>query len=133
MAGKGGLLPEQVWDSAAIPERGLYPGQPSGSAMPLVWAHAEFIKLALSLAAGAPVDRPVRTWARYGGVRPQLDYVLWQPRQRVQHLIVGQELRLLLSEPALVHWGKNGWQNPMDVATEDWGLGTSHNCRPRNF
>ena len=123
MAGKGGLLPEQVWDSAAIPERGLYPGQPSGSAMPLVWAHAEFIKLALSLAAGAPVDCPVRTWARYGGVRPQLDYVLWQPRQRVQHLIVGQELRLLLSEPALVHWGKNGWQNPMDVATEDWGLG----------
>ena len=123
MAGKGGLLPEQVWDSAAIPERGLYPGQPSGSAMPLVWAHAEFIKLALSLAAGAPVDRPVQTWTRYGGVRPQLDYALWQPRQRVQHLIAGQELRLLLSEPALVHWGNNGWQNPMDVATEDWGLG----------
>ncbi len=123
MTGKGGLLPEQVWDSEAIPERRLYPGHPSGSAMPLVWAHAEFIKLALSLAAGAPVDRPARTWARYGGVRPQLDYALWQPRQRVQQLVVGQALRLLLSEPALVHWGKNGWQNPMDVATEDWGLG----------
>jgi glucoamylase len=123
MTGKGGLLPEQVWDSAAIPERDLYPGQPSGSAMPLVWAHAEFIKLALSIAAGAPVDRPARTWARYGGRHPQLDYALWQPRQRVKQLVAGQELRVLLSEAAQVHWGKNDWQNPADVITEDWGLG----------
>ena len=123
MTGKGGMLPEQVWDSAAIPERGLYPGQPSGSAMPLVWAHAEFVKLAFSLAAGAPVDRPPRTWARYAGIRPQLDFALWQPRQRIHQLIAGQELRLLLPEPGLVHWGMNGWQNTQDVATEDWGLG----------
>jgi len=123
MTGPGGLLPEQVWDSAPIPERGLYPGQPSGSAMPLVWAQAEFIKLVLSVVAGAPVDRPARTWARYGGTRPRLDYVLWQPRQRVRQLVAGQELRLLLPEPARVHWGKNGWQSPADVATEDWGLG----------
>jgi len=123
MSGKGGLLPEQVWDSAAIPERGLYPGRPSGSAMPLAWAHAEFIKLALSLAAGAPVDRPARTWARYGGHRPRLDYALWQPRQRVRQLLAGQELRLLLPEAALVHWGINGWRSPADVASEDWGLG----------
>ena len=123
MTGKGGMLPEQVWDSAAIPERGLFPGQPSGSAMPLVWAHAEFIKLAFSIAVGTPVDRPAHTWARYSGRRPQLDYALWQPRQRVRQLRVGQELRLLLPETAVVHWGKNGWQTPTDVATEDWGLG----------
>lgn len=123
MSGKGGMLPEQVWDSAAIPERGLYPGQPSGSAMPLVWAHAEFIKLALSITAGKPVDRPPRTWARYAGHRPQLDYVLWQPRQRTRQLVAGQELRLMLPEAALVRWGKNGWQNPVDMETEDWGLG----------
>jgi glucoamylase len=123
MTGKGGLLPEQVWDSVAIPERDLYPGQPSGSAMPLVWAHAEFIKLALSIAAGAPVDRPARTWARYGGRHLQLDYALWQPRQRVKQLVAGQELRVLLSEAAQIHWGKNDWQNPADVITEDWGLG----------
>ncbi|HEX9208683.1 MAG TPA: glycoside hydrolase family 15 protein [Steroidobacteraceae bacterium] len=123
MAGAGGLLPEQVWDGAALPERGLYPGRPSGSAMPLVWAHAEFIKLALSLAAGAPVDRPARTWARYRGRRPRLHYVLWQPRQRVRQLVAGQELRMLLPEPARVHWGTNGWTRRDDVMTEDWGLG----------
>jgi glucoamylase len=123
MTGVGGLLPEQVWDSAAIPERGLYPGRPSGSAMPLVWTHAEFIKLALSLVAGTPVDRPAHTWARYGGRRPRLSYVLWQPRQRVRQLLAGQELRLLMPEPAVVHWGTNGWRDLADVPTDDWGLG----------
>lgn len=48
MAGPGGLLPEQVWDSAPIPARHLNPGKPSGSVMPLVWAHSEFIKLCYS-------------------------------------------------------------------------------------
>ena len=123
MTGAGGLLPEQVWDSDAIPERGLYPGRPTGAAMPLVWAHAEFIKLALSFAGGAPVDRPSRTWARYQGRKPRLDYALWQPRQRVRQLIAGLELRVLLPEPATVRWGKNGWRDPAELVTEDWGLG----------
>jgi glucoamylase len=123
MTGKGGLLPEQVWDSDPLPARGLYPGEPSGSAMPLVWAHAEFIKLALTIAAGAPVDRPARTWARYGGKRPRLDFVLWQPRQRPGQMSAGQQLRVLLPEPGRIHWCANGWKNPSDVDTEDWGFG----------
>ena len=35
MASPGGMIPEQVWDADPIPERRLYPGGPSGSAMPL--------------------------------------------------------------------------------------------------
>ena len=57
-AGPGGLLPEQVWDQADIPERGLVFGEPSGSAMPLVWAHAEHIKLLRSLRDNAVFDMP---------------------------------------------------------------------------
>ncbi|HEX4619177.1 MAG TPA: glycoside hydrolase family 15 protein, partial [Steroidobacteraceae bacterium] len=44
MASPGGMLPEQVWDAEPIPARGLEPGRPTGGAMPLVWAHAEYIK-----------------------------------------------------------------------------------------
>jgi glucoamylase len=44
-ANAGGLIPEQVWDAADIPERELFCGRPAGSAMPLVWAHAETIPL----------------------------------------------------------------------------------------
>ena len=123
MTGRAGLLPEQIWDSDAIATRGLYPGKPSGAAMPLVLAHAEFIKLALSVVAGVPVDRPTRTWARYQGRPPVLDYVLWLPSQPASELVVGQELRLLFPESCVVHWGTHGWGNTQDIATEDWGLG----------
>src|SRR5258708_3307615 len=45
-----GLLPEQVWDGPAIPAKLLTPGGPTGAAIPLVWAHAEYIKLVRSIA-----------------------------------------------------------------------------------
>ncbi len=122
MTGQGGLLPEQVWDADPIPACNLYPGQPSGSAMPLVWAHAEYIKLCLSHAQGYPVDRPVQTWLRYHGQRPEIPYYLWRLKQCLRTMPRGKELRLLLHAPARVHWGHNGWQGIADVVTEDWGL-----------
>ena len=64
-AGPGGLLPEQVWDGADMPERELRRGGPSGSAMPLVWAHSEHIKLLRSLRDGAVFDMPPQGVKRY--------------------------------------------------------------------
>jgi glucoamylase len=64
-ASPGKLLPEQVWDGPPIPERELESGQPSGSAMPLVWAHAEHIKLLRSLADAAVFDLPPQPVRRY--------------------------------------------------------------------
>ena len=64
-ASDGGLLPEQVWDSAAIPERRLAPGRPSGSATPLVWAHAEFLKLLSATSTGVIADQLNCVAARY--------------------------------------------------------------------
>ena len=59
-ANEGGLISEQVWDSPDIPERELHFGRPSGSAMPLVWAHAEYLKLRRSLRRRADL-RPAAT------------------------------------------------------------------------
>ncbi len=122
MSGKGGLLPEQVWDADPIEEKRLYPGKPSGSAMPLIWAHAEFIKLAISRHRGAPVDRPPRAYDRYQGRIPQRRWVAWSFRLKRRTMPEGLPLRLLLNAPASVRWGCNGWQNIKDAATEDSGL-----------
>ncbi len=118
-----GLIPEQVWDTAAIPEHDLSPGKPSGSAMPLVWAHGEFIKLYHSLASGNPVDRPSATWARYQGKKPKLDYDIWSATVRLREISAGNRLYVMLRGPARVHWGVDGWTNPVDVETKDTGLG----------
>ena len=51
------MLPEQIWDEADRPEWGMYFGRPAGAAMPLMWAHAEYIKLLRSVQDGAVFDR----------------------------------------------------------------------------
>jgi glucoamylase len=123
MAGRCGLIPEQVWDAAPIPQRLLFPGRPSGSAMPLVWAHAEFIKLAISLQLGRPADRPLAAWERYRGWPPRPTHAMWTQRFPVTEIDAGQTLCLCLPEPARVHCGFDGWQRIVDVATLDTGLG----------
>jgi glucoamylase len=61
----GGMIPEQIWDSPDIPERSLFFGKPSGSGMPLVWAHAEYIKLSRSIRDGKVFDMPPAAARRY--------------------------------------------------------------------
>ncbi len=51
------------------PQRGLQFGQATGSAMPLAWTHAEFVKLVASRALERPFDRPEAVWRRYRGDR----------------------------------------------------------------
>lgn len=45
LAGPTGLLPEQVWDEADRPDCRVFFGRPTRSVRPLMWAHAEYIKL----------------------------------------------------------------------------------------
>ncbi|MCB1949620.1 glycoside hydrolase family 15 protein [Nitrosomonas sp.] len=122
MTGTMGLLPEQVWDSETIPARYLSSGKPSGSAMPLVWAHSEFIKLCYSRALGYPVDQPTITWNRYQGKRPEITRELWGPQYRPRQIRTGNLLTIALKAPALVHWGINSWQELQDTDTRNTGL-----------
>ncbi len=61
------LLPEQVWDHQPPAGSGpaLRPGEPTFSATPLAWTHAQFIRLAWSIDAGAPVETPQPVACRY--------------------------------------------------------------------
>ena len=61
----GQMMPEQVWDEADWPERSLRLGQPAGSAVPLVWAHAEYLKLLRSAVDGKVFDRIEPVYERY--------------------------------------------------------------------
>jgi glucoamylase len=52
----GGMVPEQVWDHKDLPSEGMYEGKSAGSAQPLVWAHAEYLKLLRSVVDGKVFD-----------------------------------------------------------------------------
>jgi glucoamylase len=61
-----GLIPEQVWDqNPPSGEPGFAPGTPTTSATPLAWSHAQFIRLAASIAAARPVEQPSIVACRY--------------------------------------------------------------------
>ena len=51
-----GLIPEQIWDAPDLPSRHLRFGGPTGAALPLLWAHAEYVKLQRSAADGKIFD-----------------------------------------------------------------------------
>ena len=103
-----GMLPEQVWDADDIPERELFNGKPSGSGMPLVWAHAEYIKLLRSLHEGAVWDMPPQTFARYVEQRQTAVVAIWRPAQRRRYLPAGRDLRVDLDTPPRVRWSWAG-------------------------
>jgi glucoamylase len=61
------LMPEQVWDRRPPAGSGkrFRPGEATRSAMPLAWTHAQFLRLAAGIAAGAPVETPQVVACRY--------------------------------------------------------------------
>jgi len=123
-AGDSGLLPEQVWDAAPIPARELSPGEASGSARPLVWAHAEYVKGCRSLQEGRVFDQPAQTVRRYlSGRTLPLPHVVWRFNHKVRAVANGRTLRIEVLARAVVHWGVNGWMHVQDSPTRDTGLG----------
>jgi glucoamylase len=123
MAGPSGLLPEQVWDAEPLADAGLLTGRPTGSAMPLGWAHAEYIKLALSRQSGAPVDRPAAVWRRYGGKVPKADRHFWLPHAPIAGLPRQATLVIAFPGEGQIHWGIDDWQAVVDEPTKELGLG----------
>ena len=123
LAGESGLLPEQVWDSADIPDRGLFIGHASGSAMPLVWAHAEYLKLCRSLRDGEIFDRPPQTVQRYLVEKVTSRHIIWRFNNKVRAMPPGRILRVETLAPAVVHWSVDGWRTVHDTPT------TRHDAR----
>ena len=123
MTGPAGMIPEQVWDASPIPARRLFLGGPTGSAMPLAWAHAEFIKLMVSRELGWPVDRPDAVWRRYGGRRPTHATAVWREDQPIAAIDRGAGIVITALRPARVRWGVDGWTRIADAETSDTGLG----------
>jgi glucoamylase len=118
-----GMLPEQVWDADDRPEAYLRRGRPTGSAMPLAWAHAEYLKLARSLEDGRVFDLPPQAAARYrDGPRPPA-FAPWRPSHRVRRIRSGRALRVEVPRACTVHWSADGWRTTRDTTTRDSGLG----------
>jgi glucoamylase len=122
-ANESGLIPEQIWDSPDIPDRELFLGRPSGSAMPLVWAHAEQIKLSRSLQDGLVFDLPQTSVDRYLKKKVRSPIVIWRFNHKCRAISAGKNLRIELLAEAIIHWSSNKWKKVIETKTRDTGIG----------
>ena len=122
-ASEYGFLSEQIWEAPDIPEKELFFGKPSGSAMPLVWAHAEYVKLLRSLKEGRVFDTPDQTYNRYvlNGTIPEI--YLWRSNAKRSTMPLGKTLRVETYQAGIVEWSDDGWQTSKQIETIETGLG----------
>jgi glucoamylase len=125
-ASKGGMLPEQIWDEADRPELGMLLGRPTGSAMPLMWAHAEYIKLLRSAADGQILDRIPIVANRYLDGLGRKDLEIWKPVRQVREVETGQVLRVQAPRPFRLRWSPDEWQTVEDSDSTGTGLGIEY-------
>ncbi len=116
-ASPSGLLPEQVWDEDDRPHQHLFLGKPTGSAMPLMWAHAEYVKLLRSVRDGEVFDRVEAVARRYLGARHSCtDLEIWKHNRQPRSVRRGSLLRVQASGYFRLVFTVDDWQTH---ATED--------------
>ncbi|MCI4350214.1 MAG: glycoside hydrolase family 15 protein [Thermoplasmata archaeon] len=111
-----GLLPEQVWDRPAGSTRHFALGKPTGAAMPLLWAHSEYLKLLRSIDDGAVFGCIPEVSARYlAAGPPRRRFEVWKPNRQTAVAHAGGTLRVLTSEPFRLHVSRDGWATVEDL------------------
>jgi glucoamylase len=69
--------------------------------MPLVWAHAEYVKLLRSLRDGRVFDMPPQTVQRYLVEKKVSPFTLWRFTYKRTSMPFGKQLRIETMAPAL--------------------------------
>ncbi|MGW8285209.1 MAG: glycoside hydrolase family 15 protein [Candidatus Deferrimicrobiaceae bacterium] len=122
-----GLLPEQVWDEPDRPDLYMFLGRPTGSARPLMWAHAEYIKLLRSAADGKAFDLVPEVAARYlprSSCCKPLE--IWKHNRQVRVVKAGDILRVQAGAPFLLHWTRDDWGTTEDSHSTPTPLGIEY-------
>ncbi len=111
-------------------------GKPAGSAVPLVWAHAEYLKLLRSALDGKVFDRVDPVYERYSKkeeMRQRGNLEIWCRRRPIQRIDAGKMLRILDVRKFEVVWSANGWRTVQTTPSRSMGsAGYSADIAARN-
>jgi glucoamylase len=118
------LLPEQVWALPDQPKAHMVFGRPTGGAMPLLWAHGEYLKLVRSAADGQVFDLISEVVDRYRKRRKAQPPEVWKFNRRVRSVRVGETLRIQAAAPFRLRWTCDEWKQTHD--TDSKSIGTGH-------
>ena len=122
-ANEVGMLPEQLWWMDDIPQLELFKGRPAGSAMPLCWAHAEYISLVCSHRTGHCIARIGPAYQRYVLRKTPSKIEIWTFDFQTSHIEHGKTLRLITAAPSTLHWSFDNWQTTRETKLTDTRIG----------
>jgi glucoamylase len=121
----GQMMPEQVWDEPDKQYPSLKLGQPAGSATPLVWAHAEYLKLLRSAVDGKVFDRIDPVYERYcesdGRKKLRRDVEIYSQHRPIHSMAAGSILRILDEKQFQVIWTVDGWKTTQTTLSRSLG------------
>jgi glucoamylase len=118
-----GLLTEQAWDEPDRPEMHMFLGRPTTAAMPLMWAHAEYIKLLRSIKDGQVFDFVPEVAEHFRNGARRKDLEVWKPNRRVRSVKSGWTLRIQAPARFRLHWTPDQWQTTNDTESASTELG----------
>ena len=118
-----GLIPEQIWDASDLPSRHFVFGRETGSAVPLLWAHSEYIKLCRSAADGRICDLVEPAYDRYvRNLQERQAIEVWKVNRQIPKVMAGTRLRIQAGSPFLLHWTSDEWQHYTDSRSTSTNL-----------
>jgi glucoamylase len=127
-AGTRGLVPEQLWNAADLPTATppLFNGGPTGSAMPLAWGHAEYIKLVRSVSDGKVFDLLPVVANRYLAPHAPSTLEIWNFDRQLPAMKAGKTLRIPLTTPFSLRWSLDNWNTFKDTPSEATAVGIQY-------
>lgn len=121
------LLPEQVWDSEDLKQKHMELGKATGSARPLAWAHAEYLKLLRSMKDGRVYDLLPPVYSRYAGSSRKIRPIeIWKFNRMPSTVRKGEKLRIQAYSRFSLRWTVDGWVTMEDTISTEVDLGFSY-------
>jgi len=118
-----GLIPEQIWDAPDLESRHFLLGGITDAALPLLWAHAEYVKLHRSAAGGKSCDLVEPAYDRYVRNNRQHSAIeVWKFNRQMPAIAIGSRLRIQASSPFLLHWTVDEWLHSTDTRSTSTGV-----------
>ena len=105
-----GLLPEQIWDAPDYAEKHMFLGGPTTAVQPLMWAHADYIKLLRSVHDKQVFDFIPEVARRYQDGSFRGDLEIWKPNRQVSQISRGMVLRIQTPGGFKLRWSQDGWR-----------------------
>lgn len=104
----------------ALPNTPFVTGGPTGSAMPLAWAHAEYIKLVRSISDGKVFDKLQVVAERYQPPPGQPPYLpskieVWNFARPIPSILLSEILRIPLGAAFRLRWTNDDWATWVDT------------------